>query len=391
MNKQNIISIPTNLLDNKFCEDCLKANDYEVFDNDMFNVMYDELVKNKNKLKKTVEIENLCFGGGGMKGHGYVGALEILESLGLLKKVKRCAGTSAGSIFAAMVAIGYSTKYIKQQLFVNFNKYLDRYHVTSFFTLLTGHNGLYSGNEIVKDIQMNINKKFDRDFPDFRSNQFANTEFYEYQPTLKDVYDKYNREVIITGTNVNKSKLEYFTPKLTPNMPLYLAIRISMSIPFVFDYVNYNGFVYVDGGLLSNYPIEVFVDEIPENENRIFKNGETTYNKTVGIYHMDNKIIENTGDPYEDTVVYKDQTTVNGIRDFVGGIAKCFYLMEDRSKYKLVNIADGKENGYIDKTISPVTLHLDAINFGALDEEKRDSITIYKICAMKFLKKYLTQ
>ena len=42
-------------------------------------------------------IENLVFKGGGVLGIAYAGAIESLEEKGLLKNIKRVAGTSAGS------------------------------------------------------------------------------------------------------------------------------------------------------------------------------------------------------------------------------------------------------------------------------------------------------
>ena len=48
--------------------------------------------------------------------------------------------------------------------------------------------------------------------------------------TLKEVYDTYGKEVVITGTIVNQYRTRYFHWKKDPDMPLKLAVRISMSI-----------------------------------------------------------------------------------------------------------------------------------------------------------------
>ena len=50
---------------------------------------------------------NLVFRGGGPKGLAFVEALSILEEEKLLHTVERVAGTSAGAITAALVAVGY--------------------------------------------------------------------------------------------------------------------------------------------------------------------------------------------------------------------------------------------------------------------------------------------
>jgi len=44
-----------------------------------------------------MDLENLVFEGGGVKGIAYAGAVQSLKNHSLLEKVKRVAGTSAGA------------------------------------------------------------------------------------------------------------------------------------------------------------------------------------------------------------------------------------------------------------------------------------------------------
>jgi len=59
---------------------------------------------------------NLVFEGGGVKGIAYTGALEVLEKKGILNNIQRFAGTSAGSIVAVFLAVGFTPKEIKEIL-----------------------------------------------------------------------------------------------------------------------------------------------------------------------------------------------------------------------------------------------------------------------------------
>ena len=52
--------------------------------------------------------ENLVFEGGGIRGIAFGGVLKYFEEHNLMKYVKRVAGSSAGAIVAAGVAIGYN-------------------------------------------------------------------------------------------------------------------------------------------------------------------------------------------------------------------------------------------------------------------------------------------
>jgi len=52
---------------------------------------------------------NLVMEGGGVKGFAYAGALQILDSLGILKNIQRVAGTSVGALQGALLAVGYTS------------------------------------------------------------------------------------------------------------------------------------------------------------------------------------------------------------------------------------------------------------------------------------------
>lgn len=54
-----------------------------------------------------LEIRNLVFEGGGVKGIAYGGALKVMEEKGILDGLQRVAGTSAGAITATLLAVGY--------------------------------------------------------------------------------------------------------------------------------------------------------------------------------------------------------------------------------------------------------------------------------------------
>lgn len=60
--------------------------------------------------------ENLVFKGGGPKGLSFPGALGVLEKAGRLGVVRRVAGTSAGAIQAALFAVGYNAEELQKIL-----------------------------------------------------------------------------------------------------------------------------------------------------------------------------------------------------------------------------------------------------------------------------------
>ncbi len=78
----------------------------------------------------------------------------------------------------------------------------------------------------------------------------------------------------ITGTN-EQGELEIFSNETEPDMPVALAVRISASLPGVFDPVMYKGKKYIDGGAANNLPVNIFYDK-----NEVYQPGELT---TIGV------------------------------------------------------------------------------------------------------------
>src|SRR5689334_6878597 len=62
----------------------------------------------------TKDIKNLVFEGAGIRGIAYCGALKELEDRGLMTKVERTAGTSAGALMAMAVSLGYNSDELSQ-------------------------------------------------------------------------------------------------------------------------------------------------------------------------------------------------------------------------------------------------------------------------------------
>lgn len=67
------------------------------------------------------------------------------------------------------------------------------------------------------------------------------------------------KEVFLTATRCNnsqKGRLKVFNYKKEPHKPIHLAIRMSMSAPFIYQSVRDRGVEYMDGGCANNFPIQ---------------------------------------------------------------------------------------------------------------------------------------
>jgi NTE family protein len=190
-------------------------------------------------------IENLVFKGGGVLGIAYAGAIEALEKEGILSQVKRTAGTSAGAVAAVLISLGYSsTEIVKVLGDTNFRKFQDDINPLK----LTKKYGLYRGERLLKWLQELIHQKTGN-----KNLTFAELENQGYK-TLK-----------VFASDLNTTRLTEFSSDKTPNVKVAESIRASMSIPLFFDAWKFpdeqpNNHIYVDGGVLYNYPITAFDD-----------------------------------------------------------------------------------------------------------------------------------
>ena len=195
-------------------------------------------------MAQAYHFRNLIFEGGGVKGIAYVGALREMHKAGVLGNIQRVGGTSAGAINAVLVATGHTLKETFDLLSdLDFEKFLDSsWGIARDINRLRNKYGWYKGDFVRKWIGKRIAAKIgnpDATFNDFRQHGF--------------------KDLFLVGTNLSTGFSEVFSAEHTPRMSVAGATRISMSIPLFFKCVRgEREDVYVDGGVLRNYPIKLF-------------------------------------------------------------------------------------------------------------------------------------
>ncbi|MDB5232265.1 MAG: patatin [Chitinophagaceae bacterium] len=204
--------------------------------------------------------KNLVMEGGGIRGIAYTGAIEILDSLGIIKQLERVGGSSAGAIEATMIAIGYSPKELIEVLGTIPLKTFNDGSLTGGLHRLKKKLGFYRSKNLNKWISELIEKKTGDSLITFKE-----LHDQRFQKNYKDLY--------ITGTDLTYRRLKIFSFEHYPGMRIADALRISFSIPFYFEpvFINDSGRIItdtfnlkyhlmVDGGLLNNYPVMMFDD-----------------------------------------------------------------------------------------------------------------------------------
>lgn len=201
-------------------------------------------------------IENLVLSGGGIKGYIHIGVLKALQEKGYLNTIKRFCGTSIGAFVSLLLVLSLSPQQI-EELFLQMNLQAFLQLIPEQILSLLDTFGINDGkciDNIVKIILKNTVKN-------------ENITFIE-------LFNLTNKDLIVTGTCMETYKTHYFSRKSTPTMEVKKAICISMCLPFLFNPISYNDTMYVDGAISSNFPMEIFQNQM---------------DKTIGVILHGNK------------------------------------------------------------------------------------------------------
>ncbi len=204
---------------------------------------------------------NLVMEGGGIRGFAYVGAFEILDSLGILQDIQRVGGSSVGAIQAMLLATVYTMDEMKTvAAHIPLKTFNDGFVLGGFHRIKT-KLGFFKGKAVSKWIDTLLSYKTGN----------ADITFGELHEQKEE---KHYKDLYITGTDLTYQCLRVFSYENYPDMKIKDAVRISMSVPLYFQpvYINDSGalrtshdagniHVMTDGGLLSNYPIQIFDSE----------------------------------------------------------------------------------------------------------------------------------
>ena len=156
----------------------------------------------------------LVLSGGGARGAAHIGVIQALEEMGL--EFSCVSGTSAGSIVGSLYAHGYSPKEI--------------YEIIQQVSIFKSIRPAWTWAGILR--MAGLEELLRKYLPE---NSFSSLKL----------------PMTIAATEIQKGQIKYFSDgELIP------AILASCSIPAVFSPYQFNGSLYVDGGLLDNLPVK---------------------------------------------------------------------------------------------------------------------------------------
>lgn len=357
---------------------------------------------------------DLVFEGGGAKGMVFVGACEALFEQ--QHTFGRLLGTSAGAITATLLAAGYSPK---EMLAALAEKGADG---KSVFSSFMGRPRAFTDDELEKCGTRKLLEGVDITFvPDWleqsahqkllkslagvgsfrhvlalieRGGWFGADNFITWmtarlgtgqwnggtrafsEMTLKKFFDVTQVELSLVASDTTAGSILVLNHRTAPDCPVVWAVRMSMSIPLVWEEVAWRpewgkyqdrdmaGHLIVDGGMLSNFPIELFISDAPQVMKLM---GQKTTNSVLGML-IDEKLAVTKGLFVKTNIKIGDLTMVQRLN-------------------RLVDTATGAHDKLVIEEYAHLVARLPAQGYGTTEfdmtDERRDALVAAGKDAMK--------
>jgi NTE family protein len=191
----------------------------------------------------------LVLGPASMGIYSMIGTLKALESK--LVDVKEISGSSAGAILALFLALGMSIDEILE---------------------------IALGLDIPKIVKMDLRSFLIKlGFVKLGPIREKLVEICGCDPTFEEL----DMKVYISAFCLNTSTTEYFSRDTHPKMKVIDAVCMSMAIPLIFAYCEYDGKTYVDGGTQEQYPMVPFLDKKPHEITCIKLKTDRVYQEEI--------------------------------------------------------------------------------------------------------------
>lgn len=190
--------------------------------------------------------QTLVLSGGSILGFAELGAIQFLCDERQLENIEKYVGTSIGSVISYLLILGYSSEEIMMSM-MSSQTVFDRLSQLEILTMIRGDGATSFApfHELLENMTL---RKYDRLF------------------TLRELYDKTQKDFILTTFNASAKRSEYLSHKTHPDLPVLTAVKMSCALPFVFAPCVYRNVEYLDGFFAENLALSQ-ID--PEKEKAI--------------------------------------------------------------------------------------------------------------------------
>lgn len=177
----------------------------------------------------------LVISGGAIKGILSLGALHYIYKKEFEKTITTFIGTSIGAIISYFLILGYTP--------LDLITYVCTHPIFEDITELNIHK-LINGNGAMSFTKIqDVLEKMTLE----KEGQFH---------TLKSLYEKFKKKLVCCTYNTSFEREECISYENYPDMPCLIALKLSASLPIVFEECRYMNMTFIDGGIVNNFPIE---------------------------------------------------------------------------------------------------------------------------------------
>lgn len=263
------------------------------------------------------------FGGGGIRGCAYTGAIKALEELKI--GITGYAGSSIGAVVAGLLSLGYDYTSIKE-VFDNID--------FSFFKDINFNFGkdfaLSKGNNFYEWIKKKIETKFYENAPDDT----------EKQPVkFKDL----SQNLIIYSVDLTTSRLYEFSKEKTPDAEVAHAIRVSVAMPGLYSPVFGESECLVDGDLIKSMPLWMASDTVCSANDKILEfrleSNEKRRNVSNTAEYL-NAVYDTMTGVATDFIIktYRNHDKCNYIKIDLDGISVVDFMISSEKKAQMIKM-----------------------------------------------------
>ena len=260
-------------------------------------------------------IKHLVIAGGGSNGIQTIGVLQQLEinKFWNINDIETIYATSSGSIISILLALKFNWDMINE--YIISRPWHETYQITAEMIY---NSYLKKGLFDIKALELFYN-------PFFKSIDIPLT------ITMKEFYEYCKIELHFFSLELNSFELIDISYKTFPDIPLLQTILMSCSMPIIFSPVCLIDKCYIDGAIISNYPLKYCIQE------------HTNKDEILGIRHDCTKNII-------DNIINKEKSILEYITHFIG---------------KLINSANNKNTETIN---NECICNADHLNFSSMKD-----------------------
>jgi predicted acylesterase/phospholipase RssA len=181
----------------------------------------------------------------GSKAFSILGFLLPLQEEGFLNTIDTFCGISTCAIISLLLLIGHEVRDIIKfavtlDIFGNLTDFADSLN----FGALTQKNLNKKGIIDISIVKEKLNKIVSRKLG--------------YSPSLKDLYNRTGKSLIIFTLNIKTNSCEVITPTSHPNLNCIDAVSYAINVPII--YQQEDSSILIDASLSNPYPVDYFDD-----------------------------------------------------------------------------------------------------------------------------------